>query len=426
MGTVATRYDRFISKEEQTIYDHLLSLIETDTPEQMTERFRHLFIEGTRYPVSEVAEALDIVIASKTASEEFRYVLNRCCHILINRWQAHPQYRLEIPKLIYLFETISEGSPLGYRRYRYNRRLLDLVKHFRETEQYLVLRRLAQVLSRTAEESGTSNRPLGNLIRRYPFLYEHCLLSDDHIQEQQYTVRRVQYEVQRQFELDLTRYVAYQIRRSRSAQRSGTSANQQSIRPAINPTLLSDGMLNRAVKHYVGRVEGGRTYRDVANAFIAQSAHTRTFGSFKDDLYQYIISGVDGDYGKRKFNHQLQNQLRLILPESESKQLNDFLIVRTCSQLLNFLVVDGPKTAQHFVFIDLLMNLGPILTTGLLLRILLLCSKVRPYLERRFSILFNHYETYTREAVEWLVSALETLNIALTTNFGQLDLSIVA
>ena len=425
MGTVTSRYNRQISREEQMIYDHLLSVIEEEAPEQMIERFRNLFIDGTRYSVPDIAEALDAVIASTSAQNEFRYVLNRCCHILINRWQAHPQYRLEIPRLIHLFETVSATSAFGHRRYRFNHRLVTLVKHFRDTEHYLVLRRLAQVLSRVAEES-EGNRQLGTLIRRYPFLYEHCLLSDDHIHEQQCTVRQLQYEVQHQFELDLSKYVTYQIRKERFAHISNPQSTQHFIRPVPNPTLLSDGMLNYAIKHYSGRIDGNRTYRDLANNFIIQSAHSQNFGAFKDDLYQYIISGVDGAYGKRKFNHQLYNHLKIIFPESDSKPLNDFLIVRTCSQLFNFLVVDGPKSAQHFVFVDLLTNLGPILTTGLLLRILLLCSKVTPYLERRFSILFSHYESYSRDAVEWLISALETLNVALATNFGKVHLSTVA
>lgn len=407
------------------IYSHLLHWVELETPEQMIERFRRLFIDGSYYADPEIVAALRTVVSSRYALQEFRYVLNRCCHILINRWQSHPQHRLEIPKLIHLFESVSEVSSLGHYCYRSNRRLRDLVKNFRTTEQYLVLRRLARVLSRSVEPNDGS-RPLGTLIRRYPYLYEHCLLSDDNTQEQQFTVRSVQCEVQRQFELDLAKYVSTQVRRNRLVKQSGIQEAQQLVLPAQNPTLLSDGLLNRAIKHYAGRIDGKRSYQDLAQSFIVQSAHSQSFGAFKDDLYQYIISGVDSEYGKRKFNNQLHSQLKLILPESEGKLVDDFLVIRTCSQLLNFLVVDGARYAQHYVFVDLNMNLGPLLTMGLLLRIVLLCRKVRPYLERRISILFGHYESYNREAVRWLIGALEMLNIALTTNFGKLDLSIAA
>jgi len=426
MGTVALRYGRQISQHEQVIYDHLLDVIERESPAEMLERFRGLFIEGKRYSVPHVADALNAVIKSETSKEEFRYVLNRCCHILINRWQSSPYHRLEIPALVQLFERVSEGSSLGYRQYRLNGRLLELVRQFRDTEQYRVLCRLRQVINRSAEESAYGNRPLGNLIRRYPFLYEHCLLSDDHIQEQQHMVRKLQYEVQHQFEIDLAKYATYQVRKSKLARASESCSVQHSVPSVKNPTLLSDGMLNSALNHYTGRIDGQRTYQDLAHSFIAQSRHSRTFASFKENLYEYIVLGVDSDYGKRKFNDQLHKQLKLILPDSAGKPPNDFLIVRTCSQLFNFLVIDGAKSAQHYIFVDLLMNLGPIRATGLLLRIVLLCRKVLPYLERRFSILFNHYESYSQEAVEWLVSALETLNVALATNFGKLTLTSVS
>jgi hypothetical protein len=104
--------------------------------------------------------------------------------------------------------------------------------------------------------------------------------------------------------------------------------------------------------------------------------------------------------------------------------MNDFLLVRTCSQMLNFLVVDSPQQTNHYVFVDLITNLGAVTTTGLLLKIVLLCRKVIPGLEKRFSILFNHYETYQHEAVQWLVQALENLHLALTTNFGAVSLPL--
>ena len=98
-------------------------------------------------------------------------------------------------------------------------------------------------------------------------------------------------------------------------------------------------------------------------------------------------------------------------------------MVRTCSNLFNFLVVDPAGAHSHFVFIDLINNLGATLTTGLLLRILLLCRKVKPYLERRLSTLFSHYELAKQDSVGWLVKMLETLNLALSLTFGHLDIS---
>jgi hypothetical protein len=68
-------------------------------------------------------------------------------------------------------------------------------------------------------------------------------------------------------------------------------------------------------------------------------------------------------------------------------------MVRTCSHLFNFMVVDPSAGRQHFVFVDLINNLGAIHTTGLLLRILLICQKVTSLFGAALFLLFNHYET---------------------------------
>lgn len=421
--TSSGHYSRQTTHEEQLIYDHLLHWIELETPSQMVERFRLMFIDGSSYPDAQIAAALGKVTASRTASDEFRFVLNRCCHILVNRWQARSQ--LAIPQLIQLFETAPPVAT-GAIRSRSGQRLRDLVNQFKETEQYLTLRRLAQVLAQAAEAStNAGNRPLGTLIRRYPYLYEHCLLSEDSNQEQQRTVRSIQSKVQRQFEIDLSQYITYQVRRSQISSRIAPPNPQRLIHPVSNPTLLNDQELGCAVRHYVGKVEGSSTYRDLACSFLAHSGQGRSYGAFKDDLYEYMTSSIDLEYGKRKFYNQLHAHLEGTLAGSNGQRLNDFLLVRTCSQLLNFLVVESLQQPQHFVFIDLITSLGPILTTGLLLKIVLLCRKVKPYLERRLSILFSHYETYSRDAVQWLVLVLENLNIALSTHFGAIDLSFV-
>jgi hypothetical protein len=55
---------------------------------------------------------------------------------------------------------------------------------------------------------------------------------------------------------------------------------------------------------------------------------------------------------------------------------------------------------------------------GLLLRIVLFCAKAKPWLERRFSILFNLHERRLCKEVPWLVTSLEHANLALITNFN--------
>lgn len=418
-------YTRQVRPEEQQLYKHLLHWAQVESPDRAIERFRSLFIDGVGYQDSEIISLLDRIVSSKQAEQEFKFVLNRCCHILINRWQMHPQHQGAIPELIDLFEeTPTRTGGTHSVRSRSVRRLQELNKLFVESEQYLTLRRLAQVMSKTAEvKSEAKTKTLGSLIRRYPYLYEHCLLSEDSTSEHQQTIRQIQAQAQAQFEIGLSQYVTYQVRRSQLARKQPQNASRIIIPPVKNPTLLSDQELFGAIKQYAGRAEGNYTYRDLAQTFLTHSSRTPSFRSFKNDLYSYLVSSIDPEYGKRQFNKKLHTHLQTILSHNDSQQLNEFLLIRTCSHLLNFLVVNSPQQPQHFVFIDLVANVGINITMGLLLKIVLLCRKVKPYLEKRFSILFNHYESDSGAAVMWLIQALENLNVALSIHFGSVDLS---
>ena len=425
MITWTDQYNHPSNPEEQKLYDHLLHWVQTESPNRLIERFRTLFIDGIGYHDREIMAAIDKIATSKLAEQQFPFFLNRCCHILVNRWQMHPQTQAAIPELLELFDTDPVVPRVRSVRSRTVKRLHNLVKSFKESEQYITLYRLAQVLSHTREGSDDpGEKPLGTLIRRYPYLYEHCLLSEDSTYEQQQAIRQIQAERQHQFEVDLSKYVTYQVRRSQLV-RSGASSRSTGrvLHPMDNPTLLTDRELYTSLKHFLGKVEGPYTYRDVAQRFLNHSRDIRSFGAFKDDLYEYLTASIDPGYGKRQFNQRLYTQLQNTLPDSESQKLSDFLVIRTCSQVLNFLVVENSQRPQHFVFIDMMTNLGAAATTGILLKIVLICRKVRPYMEKRFTILFNHYESYSREAVQWLIQSLENLNIAFSIHFGAADLS---
>lgn len=96
---------RSISPQEQALYGHLLAYAEYESPECLIERFQSLFIDGVGYSDPEIVTALDQIISDRDIEEYFHFILNRCCHILINRWQSNPQLQYAVPSLIDLFET---------------------------------------------------------------------------------------------------------------------------------------------------------------------------------------------------------------------------------------------------------------------------------------------------------------------------------
>ena len=89
------------------------------------------------------------------------------------------------------------------------------------------------------------------------------------------------------------------------------------------------------------------------------------------------------------------------------------------------LVVDSKGNLDHQRYLELVAYLGEVKTIGLLLKLVLLCSKVKFYLEQRFSILFSYYETVAEDRASWLVKSLENLQVAFSVYFGQADFSLI-
>ena len=393
------------SPAEQHLYCHWLQLSQVETPAQLIARFHTLFVEGNGYPDPSIQATIEELTCSRAATVEFNFVLNRCCYILVNRWLVHPRLQSSIPALIAVFEhsALSPTRPIGGLR--------ELAKRFAQSEQFTILKRLAEMVQQETETSSPV-KPLADYMRRYPYLYPHCLLAEHSSKDQLQSVRRLQVQVQQQFEVDLSHYMTHQLLRSPTELQP----------PVKNPTLLSDQDLCFALKQFVCKVDGQYTQRDLAQQFLTYSSQTTSYRVFKEDLFSYLSSAIAPEYGNQQFYDRLYTELQNTLPRNNEQLPNEFLLLRTCSKLLNFLVVESPQKPQHFVLLDLINNVGATFSINLLLKIVLLSHKVKPHLEKRFSILFSHYAAHTKESgAGWLIEALETLNVALATNFGSIN-----
>ncbi|MER3478157.1 MAG: hypothetical protein C4287_18955, partial [Leptolyngbya sp. ERB_1_2] len=277
MNAESIYHCRGITREEQQLYDHLLKLVQTESPHTLTERFRLLFVEGTGYPDLTLQQDLDRLVQSNTSAQEFRFILNRCCHILINRWQTRPQQHSAIAELIALFESApTRPVTAEFSRSRIIKQQRHLIQEFQQTEQYLSLKRLATVLQ--PAELPTETESFGTLIRRYPYLYEHCLVTEGMPNSQQSSIRQLQADRQKQFEVDLSKYVTYQMR---------CTSGSHLIHPVENPTLLDQRSLSTALHQFTGKVNGNDTCREVARRFLNHCQEVGSYREFKAELYYY-------------------------------------------------------------------------------------------------------------------------------------------
>ena len=404
---------------EQIIFEHFLDVVKSEQLAGVLERFKSLFFDGSGYSDSRIWTTIETLVSQKNAEQNFPLIINRCCYILVNHWQMQPSGQVPIAELIGMLDNLKDMRSTYV---KIARRLRQLLQLYIQSDEYLKLKRLNVVLNATTAAKVTiDDRPLSTLIFRYPYLYQHSLVSKERNLENVETIKRVQQNLQKQYELNLSQYFTYQVRKSRMTAQIGRDARDLPV--IANPTLLSTRELGKAFGQFAGKAEGDASYQDLSRSFISRIELQPTISSFKRDLYDYIITGVDSSYGQRSFNDRLSKTIDNILIDRDDRRLDEISLLRTCTHLLDRLLVESPQNPQHFVFIDLISNLGVVFTTGLLLKIVLICKKSQPLLESRLSILFDHYEDSRCQGVPWLVKSLETWNVAGAIHFGQMDAS---
>ncbi|MEL6931452.1 MAG: hypothetical protein AAFO95_22940, partial [Cyanobacteria bacterium J06600_6] len=263
-------------REQQEIYDHLLYCVKTESPIEIFDRFKNLFIRGTGYKDNRIRIALEKIVDADAAELEFSLFFNRCCHIAINRWQMQPNQRYEIVELVILIER---ALPPGGAYSRTSRKLRKLIKDFQNSEYFTRIQRLARLIEgslepeqRRSHRIDTVSNSVGDLIQRYPYLHQHCLVTEGSTDEFQQTVQTIQAGIQSSYELNLSQYITHRVRVAKLVKQykaaNKTRIPKKLINQVKNPTLLSDRELDRSLRHYMGKVEQGYTYHDLSQNFL--------------------------------------------------------------------------------------------------------------------------------------------------------------
>jgi hypothetical protein len=411
--------------DAQGLYDHLLTTRKLAQPEELLAHFSELLIEGSCDRAPDVLARVDRLMASPWADREFPNVFNRCCYILINQWWSHSNLQGFIHQLMDLLtRSVAETGQNGR-----NRRS-QLLTRFQGTAQFDLLHRRAKVMDDRQQLRIERQALLSELIPRYPSLYPYCLLDSNSSQIDRHAVRQLQEVKSRQFEQELLTYGTAILDRNGQAIRAAKQDFATDLIQLKNPTLLSDRDLERAIRQFSGKVEGDRTYLDAAHHCLQALDRTHNYRQLKHSVYDYLTDSIVHSskplFGRYRFDAWLAEQIAQIQPQINDQLPNSFLLVRTCSQLLDALVAN-PKTnpSNHIVFVDLVGNFGASFVIGMLLKLLLLCRNFKAHLvslearmAKRLSDLFKHYEGCNQSEVHWLVDCLDNWMVASCIHFG--------
>ncbi|HIK30763.1 MAG TPA: AAA-like domain-containing protein [Oscillatoriales cyanobacterium M59_W2019_021] len=402
--------------DEQLIYDHWIYWVDRELPSQTIERFRQLFIIGANYPDQNIEKALYKLVLFVDGTSNFKNLIYRCCMIIINHWFSQRK-RSAIVELVRILEEENSPQKIVNSLSGCAARVQELSASFIHSEEFKQLKRWAAIQGKRDDQSFSQKKPLIQLIDRYPYLDPDALISQNSSIEERQVLCKLLQKRQRKFEANLFRYAKYLF----------NDKTPVILQP--NPTLLREDKLAKALQEFMGKVENSSNYKAISRQFLSQlKSRASSYKEFKSQLYEYLISNIDPRYGKHHFYQKLDRQLSQILPESNDRPLTKILVMQTCHQLFEFLVASPTDLKNFQLFIDLTGNLGITKTMGLLLKISLLSHGIDPQsisnLEKRFSILFKHYENDSIEERAWLIETLENLNVALATNFSKIDISV--
>ncbi|NER93082.1 MAG: hypothetical protein F6J86_04430 [Symploca sp. SIO1B1] len=429
---------RSFESDSEYIYRHILDIRKTESPNALIERFRRLFIEGIDYPEAEVFKALNKIVMSEWASRELPDILNRCCYSLINYWWSKPGSELKYSKAVYELVALFKANPSSPARSEATQQLRKLVRDFTQTEQYRELQRKAWVSGYSPQAQNkpdtpttedVASRSIPDVIHRYPLLYFYYSFGEEGNNSGDLKATKcLQEKNEQQYEEDLFNYLTH-MQKSSSDSYPDLSLTVENK----NPTLLTPDKLKAAIMKFGGPVEGSLTYRDAAQQYLEALAQVKSYHMMKIQVHEYLSSSIKPSYGNHRFNKWLDEQLKNFLPQGDTWEPSQHLLMRTCSHLISTLLAKpdlhdckSVKNKNHLMFIDLNANLKPTFTVGLLLKLVLLCadtsdnlSIIRSCIARHFADMCRHYESIVPASTGWLIECLENLMIAFSVNFGK-------
>ena len=407
--------------EEIIIYQYLRSFASRQSPEDAIAEFKLLLIEGKGERDNPVSIAWSAIILSQQQQAKFNYILNRCFFILINCWLTREELQEYIPILVDSVNIVSRNSRVFDRT---KRSLFKLIDKFKQTEQYLNLKRLTTILSLPQQSEQARPILIKDLLNRYPWLYQAYLKIIDPFSDIQESLQKLQQHEQNKYEIKLAQYLIYRARLVQVARaRLLVRGAGKLLKKADNPTLLDELTLKIALKKLLGQVDGQYTCWEIAQRFLAEHRLPTTYEMFKHNLVDYLIASFKQEQQK-ELDEIIGSKILKIMPVSNSQQFNQLLLRRTCNQVLNILLVEEKRGANASLFTELVNYLGVVSATVLLIKIIILCPDIKPNLNKKFALLYTSYESLPYSEIPWLVQSLEILQIGLSLYLGKIDKSI--
>lgn len=390
-----------------SLYQYFFNVIKTESSSQVLEKVQLLLVEPSNYPDSDVQEIVKTIVYSPTAKANCLLFFNHLCQLCIASWIFNPETKPAIFQLLTLFKNLEISSTVEK---EFITRWQAEAKAFAETSDYLKLQRLIRIINPRVVTDADKPQVLGDLLGRYSFLYKHCLLNQETIQEYINCLAGFKRHQQTSFQQKLIITIIRQKQKIEVARiRTLTTKIPQPIEIIPNPTLLNPQLFNIATTIFTELAKNKINHQKEIESY--QELQSLLFKDFKIWLIQYLIEDLQ-DESKQQLQQYLQDNIATILSNYDHQPLNEFLLLQSCNQLLNKLILNPEQPSNHLSFINLKRYLGATQLTALLLKLTFLNSQLKETLRQRLAHLFDYYQLTPIEESFWFIQVLENCLIA--------------
>ncbi|MFM7887661.1 MAG: hypothetical protein ACKPCM_13440, partial [Pseudanabaena sp.] len=389
-----------LEQAQQHIYNFFLAIIKHYQVDDILYQFKRLFINYEEIDNVKVYDALgEIIFYNK--ENEFKNTILRCCYILTNNWAINGNISA-CQKLVDLFLSDSISVPTKIYKLK---RLRQWLQNFLQSEEYQTLRSLTGSSGVYKRHHNWSER-----FSSYLLVAEYTNL--DKPPEQRQYAEISSRKIKKQFKFDLALYTA------RLDSKYGSTNQRQ------NPTTLGDGVLVLIKK--VLNKHRNEDLRSIAKRFYKQIIEL-TFSEFKEHLLAYLGISRDDLKIPEIMRLTVVQKFRCFQEHENDQFLKDKLVLFhiSCNQILQYLLLNEHRQPSEFLQLSLENNnflLGYVI---LLLKVILLCSTSRLYLERYIAELINFYSNYDEADCRCFISFLDVINVTLAIFDEDTDYNLV-
>ena len=396
--------------EERILYDYVQGIARRMPHKSAIDDFYRLLLDGNSYPKQDASRALAQILDSPQFSRTGKFVLNRLFYIMGNTSVHDPNKQEALYEVI---TRIAQKPPPLNAQNRFVRKLRQLAHDYVASDLYLALQwqmKLLQVEhAGPAAATSEASSPLGTRFKGLFFLQEALATTRDIPASKRVGIRKLQAKQARILERRLLAL---------------TDNPDRGDQAFINSTSLSHQEIRESVEIYRPKQDGPSIDKE-AHKFYDE-VRKQNLGYLRQKLFRFLLEPLAA--ADKRFNPDSHGHFQAALKNCLKKGLADKMsfnhvaVTKIGKNLLQFLIVKSLKQPSSPYFQQLLKKVGHTAVTKMLLRLTLFFPKLRFWLSERFAILFHVHQKHRKndQKVNWLVRALDHLNIGLALNRVQL------